>query len=78
LHGQQVYQVLPALKRQLFTESALGVGVFSTSSMATRQRDADNRWQTGLNARIPKVIHWQRSHAKDGASAYRLDWQIND
>jgi ribonuclease Z len=21
-----------------------------------------------------KVIHWQRSHAKDGASAYRLDW----
>ena len=25
-----------------------------------------------------KVIHWQRSHAKDGASAYRLDWQIND
>ena len=20
------------------------------------------------------VIHWQRSHAKDGASAYRLDW----
>jgi hypothetical protein len=23
-----------------------------------------------------KVIHWQRSHAKDGASAYRLDWQI--
>ena len=25
-----------------------------------------------------KVIHWQRSHAKDGASAYRLDWQISD
>lgn len=24
-----------------------------------------------------KVIHWQRSHAKDGASAYRLDWQIS-
>jgi ribonuclease Z len=21
-----------------------------------------------------KVIHWQRSHAKDGASGYRLDW----
>lgn len=21
-----------------------------------------------------KVIHWQRSHAKDGASAYRLEW----
>ncbi len=21
-----------------------------------------------------KIIHWQRSHAKDGASAYRLDW----
>ncbi len=21
-----------------------------------------------------KVIHWQQSHAKDGASAYRLDW----
>lgn len=21
-----------------------------------------------------KVTHWQRSHAKDGASAYRLDW----
>lgn len=21
-----------------------------------------------------RVIHWQRSHAKDGASAYRLDW----
>ena len=21
-----------------------------------------------------KVIHWQRSHVKDGASAYRLDW----
>lgn len=21
-----------------------------------------------------KVIHWRRSHAKDGASAYRLDW----
>ena len=25
-----------------------------------------------------KVIHWQRSHAKDGASAYRLDWQISE
>jgi hypothetical protein len=25
-----------------------------------------------------KVTHWQRSHAKDGASAYRLDWKIND
>lgn len=25
-----------------------------------------------------KVIHWQRSHAMDGASAYRLDWKIND
>ena len=24
------------------------------------------------------VKHWQRSHAKDGASAYRLDWQLND
>lgn len=22
-----------------------------------------------------KVIHWQRSHAKDGASAYRLEWK---
>jgi len=21
-----------------------------------------------------KIIHWERSHAKDGASAYRLDW----
>jgi ribonuclease BN (tRNA processing enzyme) len=21
-----------------------------------------------------KIIHWQRSHAKDGASGYRLDW----
>ena len=21
-----------------------------------------------------RIIHWQRSHAKDGASAYRLDW----
>jgi hypothetical protein len=21
-----------------------------------------------------KITHWQRSHAKDGASAYRLDW----
>ena len=21
-----------------------------------------------------KIIHWQRSHAKDGASAYRMDW----
>ncbi len=21
-----------------------------------------------------KIIHWRRSHAKDGASAYRLDW----
>ena len=21
-----------------------------------------------------KIIHWQRSHAKDGASAYRLEW----
>ena len=21
-----------------------------------------------------EVIHWQRSHAKDGASGYRLDW----
>ena len=21
-----------------------------------------------------RVIHWQRSHAKDGASGYRLDW----
>ena len=21
-----------------------------------------------------KIIHWQQSHAKDGASAYRLDW----
>ncbi len=25
-----------------------------------------------------KVSHWRRSHAKDGASAYRLDWTIND
>ena len=21
-----------------------------------------------------KMIHWRQSHAKDGASAYRLDW----
>ncbi|WP_394150110.1 guanitoxin biosynthesis MBL fold metallo-hydrolase GntH [Vibrio maritimus] len=25
-----------------------------------------------------KVSHWRRSHAKDGASAYRLDWTINE
>lgn len=24
------------------------------------------------------VKHWRRSHAKDGASGYRLDWQINN
>ncbi|MFC1236345.1 guanitoxin biosynthesis MBL fold metallo-hydrolase GntH [Vibrio sp. F74] len=24
------------------------------------------------------VTHWQRSHAMDGASAYRLDWKISD
>ncbi|GEM81433.1 guanitoxin biosynthesis MBL fold metallo-hydrolase GntH [Vibrio superstes] len=24
------------------------------------------------------VKHWRRSHAKDGASGYRLDWQINE
>ncbi|RKZ44363.1 MAG: MBL fold metallo-hydrolase [Gammaproteobacteria bacterium] len=25
-----------------------------------------------------KIIHWRRSHAKDGASGYRLDWKISD
>ena len=40
----------------------------------THQFDFRDNGGTVYEENGVKVIHWQRSHAKDGASAYRLDW----
>ncbi|MCE2572887.1 guanitoxin biosynthesis MBL fold metallo-hydrolase GntH [Motilimonas eburnea] len=63
-----------AWHRQAFSVFPVGQG----HDVAVTEFDFRDNGGTVYEKNNVKVIHWQRSHAMDGASAYRLDWKIND
>ncbi len=61
---------MTAWHRDAFSVFPVGVGW----DIESNEFDFKDNGGVIYNENGVKIIHWERSHAKDGASAYRLDW----